>query len=250
MHPDKAKILQNGIGYGSAVTNAKCGSISVEALNCNRSTMYLGRALCLGDLQGEELRNRIAKAWGRFSVYKKSLTDKDIPLKHRLRLFDSVVTPTMLYGSGGWAVNLARQHDIQTTQRRMLRMMLGRRRKPEEDYVTWIQNATREAEDVMRKHGVADWVEAQRRRLWLWAGKVANFEDGRWSHEVLFMTLDGQRRHRRPPARWIDPMITFLENLLGKKVGEMDLVTLAKRKEFWQEVSEDFVKVRRSNITG
>lgn len=32
------------------------------------------------------------------------LTSKHYPLKHRVRLFDGTVTPTMLYGSATWTL--------------------------------------------------------------------------------------------------------------------------------------------------
>ena len=141
--------------------------------------MYLGRALCLTDMHDEELRNRSAKAWGKFSIYRNELTDRDIPVKHRLKLFDAVITPTMLYSSGTWVVTIERQRRLRATQRRMLRMMLSSKRTYKdnegtiEDYVEWVQRATREVEKTMAAHGIKDWVGQQRLRLWQWAGKVA-----------------------------------------------------------------------------
>ena len=116
LHAGKTKILHNGIGYGAGVTQTACHGMNIEVLDCQKNVMYLGRALRLTDMHDEELRNRVAKAWGKFSAFRNELTDKNIPIKHRMRLFDSVVTPTILYGSGCWAMTTERQHWLRTTQ--------------------------------------------------------------------------------------------------------------------------------------
>ena len=50
-----------------------------------------------------------------------------------LRLFDSVVTPTMLSGSGSWVVTTVRAQKIRTTQRKMMRAVLGKVSLPSTD---------------------------------------------------------------------------------------------------------------------
>ena len=76
-----------------------------------------------------ELQNRIARGWAKFGVYKSELTDKRYPLKQRLRLFESIITPTVLYGSGSWAMTVERERVLQSAQRRMMRKILGSGRK-------------------------------------------------------------------------------------------------------------------------
>ena len=95
LHPDKTKIVHNGIGYGSRVTSAQCGHMSIEVLGCDRHAMYLGRAVRMTDMNGEELRNRISKAWAKFGAYRNELTDSEIPLGYRMKLFDAVISPTI-----------------------------------------------------------------------------------------------------------------------------------------------------------
>ena len=59
---------------------------------------------------------------------------------------------------------------------------------------------------------------------------------------MLFMTLEGPKRHRQPPMRWIDPMIAFLEKMLGRKVCEMDVINVAKNQECWKQMEDDFCR--------
>ena len=75
-----------------------------------------------------ELQHRINEGWAKFAVFRNELTDKHYELEHRMRLFHSTVQPTMLYGCGCWTMTKAREHQIRTTQRRMLRRVIGTKR--------------------------------------------------------------------------------------------------------------------------
>ena len=50
-------------------------------------------------------------------------------LKHRLRLFDAAVSPTVCYAAGTWAPNKEHERMIQSTQRKMLRLIIQTKRK-------------------------------------------------------------------------------------------------------------------------
>jgi hypothetical protein len=236
-HAGKTKILHNNVGYGSRVTRTTCNGMEIEVLDCQGGAMYLGRSLRLTAMNDEELLNRKTKSWAKFGIYKNELMDKNIPIKDRLKLFDAVVTPTMLYGSGCWAMTTERQRDLRTTQLRMMRMILGTRRKyvgdheTVETYVEWIQRATRELEIMMDKYGVKDWVALQRVRLWKWAGRVARANDGRWSHEILHWEPLGCRLRGRPRARWVDQIIEYLQ---WKNLDAVEWMTLAANDKTWE----------------
>ena len=67
---------------------------------------------------------------------KTELCGRHVRLRVRLKLFNAVVTPTFLYGSGTWTMTAERERRIRTTQRRMLRWMPGvgrRRNEPDTD---------------------------------------------------------------------------------------------------------------------
>ena len=130
----------------------------------------------------------------------------------------------------------------------MMRMILGSGRKyvdsqkTLETYVEWIQRATREVEDLMEKHGVADWVTTQRYRLWHWAGRVARATDGRWCHEVLHWDLFESRTRGRPPIRWEDQLTTFLRHKVGREIEPKGWKRLARDKIAWDKWTNDFCK--------
>ena len=61
---------------------------------------YLGRHISgnLSQKHVTELRHRIRVAWYAFQRHRKMLTNKHVSIKLRLKLFNAVVTPTILYG--------------------------------------------------------------------------------------------------------------------------------------------------------
>ena len=54
---------------------------------------------------------------------------KNYMLKHRLRLFDATVSPTVCYAAGTWAPNKEHERMIQSTQRKMQRLVIQTKRK-------------------------------------------------------------------------------------------------------------------------
>jgi hypothetical protein len=147
-------------------------------------------------------------------------------------------------------MNAERSKLLRSTQRKMLRMMLGSGRKPPaqvvnadalsesttdddglhnaeddnenddddflagESWVEWIKRTTHCAEACLRKARVADWIEEQRKRYFKFAGHTARRTDGRWSAEMLeWLPQNGSRLPWRPTRRWGDALESFFRNL-------------------------------------
>jgi hypothetical protein len=99
----------------------------VEILSCHKVHKYLGRAFS-GDLRERgrsALDHRLRCGWAKFQALQLTLTDKHVPLKLRLKMFDNVVTPTVLYALGTAPLSDALKQKLDITQRCMLRRMLG-----------------------------------------------------------------------------------------------------------------------------
>ena len=181
------------------------------------TTMYLGRSLSLTDVHDSELRHRIAKAWAKFGTYRQELTDKTIPLILRLKLFQSVVTPTVLYGSCSWVMTQTREQALKTTQLKMVRAILGMRRLVThgsdasehanlETWVEWVRRATAEARKMMEAHRVSDWVTEQTHRVKRWGEKIGKMESHRWTKRMLAWSPFGRRSRGHPCCRWAEKM--------------------------------------------
>ena len=162
MHMGKTKVLWNGIGSSQPPSKLKINEQEVEILDPHASTMYLGKSLSLTDVHDTELQHRIARAWTKFAVYKDELCNKKYELNHRLRLFDSVITPTILYGSGTWTMGRDRENTLRGTQRKMLRKVLGsgrREKELSEESASTQETSGDTVSQLSEKHEVETWAE-------------------------------------------------------------------------------------------
>ena len=100
-----------------------------EILTRNESVKYLGQKISFYQQETTEIKSRIRAAWATFYKYRQELTSKNYMLKHRLRLFDATVSPTVCYAAGTWAPNKEHERMIQSTQRKMLRLIIQTKRK-------------------------------------------------------------------------------------------------------------------------
>ena len=129
--------------------------------------------------------------------------------KLRLKLFQSVVTPTVLYGSGSWVMTMARQTKLKSAQFKMLRCILGRRRLilpggDTETWVEWVKRTTEDVREMLSRHNINSWIEDQTLRAQRWRDKVENMSSERWAKRVAEWTPEGYRRRGHPVARWSD----------------------------------------------
>ena len=219
LHPDKTKILTNVCkrkGRQSGFVDVS--GLRVEILEPSDSVKYLGRNLSFKDSTEVEVENRIKCTWKKFGVWKDELTCKNYPLADRLRLFDNTVTPTVLYGSCTWTMTTPLTKRLQTTQRRMLRLILGQGRRRHladsgftlETWVEWIQRVTRRAEEKMQELGYLEWTALQRRQKPQWAEKLEEFDEDRWARVAYKwrpeLFLHTARARGRPRKRWTDDL--------------------------------------------
>ena len=175
-------------------------------------------------------------------------------------------------------MNAALETRLRTTQRRMLRCMMGTRRRividriddnddttnsetgsgasaattEEEDeekdpfqgtaetWVEWIRRASHIAEEHLQKAGIEDWVVGQRRRKHQWAGHVARRTDGRWASRILdWIPEGGKRTVGRPRRRWRDGLAGYFDFL---ELGASGWQFAAQSQEEWTQNEDGFYK--------
>ena len=93
--------------------------MNIEILTRNESVKYLGQKISFYQQETTEIKSRIRAAWATFHKYRQKLTSKNYMFKHRLRLFDAAMYPTICYAAGTWAPNKEHERMIQSTQRKM-----------------------------------------------------------------------------------------------------------------------------------
>ena len=101
IHADKTVVLSTA---SIRPEKGKCGSCGVKVANCDDTEKYLGRKVCLASYHDTELSHRVACAWASFFKFKDGLCNKLVDKRQRLRLFDAVVTPSVMYGCAAWTL--------------------------------------------------------------------------------------------------------------------------------------------------
>ena len=155
------------------------GDDVVEILDECQAERYLGRKFCFADSQETEFRNCVAAGWSSFHKHKGELCNKFYRLADRAKLFDAVVTPTVLYGSAAWGLTQALEKKLVTVRRRMLRYVFRVHRKKVEDgdeledWVQYLQSSAHRVDELCLSLGMTGWVEAYRIRKWRFAGVLA-----------------------------------------------------------------------------
>ena len=187
LHPGKTLILSNlhRRRGQQAKKLVDIGGKQVQVLAYDDSTKYFGRKLTLSDYHSCELHNRTTTAWRKFHSLRQELTCKTHSLRDRLRLFNTTITPTILYGCQAWTLTKTMAVSLQRLQRRMLRLIIGtpRRRFPSldqhddhhhvEPWFDFLKRATVIAYTTIRKFSLEDWTTTYFKRKWRWAARIA-----------------------------------------------------------------------------
>ena len=110
------------------------------------------------------LHHRIRCAWAKFSCFRHALLDKHIDVRLRLRLFDAVVTPSALYGLTAAPLTAAEEAHLATTQRKMLRSIVGYVKLPDDSWADMYRRLRGKLEKAMQRRPIRDWVEMREQK--------------------------------------------------------------------------------------
>ena len=137
LHPDRTKILSNTTSKQRrrVPPQTQIQGMTIEVLICDKSIKYLGRQLTFAKSTETEVESRISNAWKKFDILRNELTSRSYALKDRLRLFNGVITPTVLYANAAWTLARDLEIKLRRTWRRMLRMIIQipRRKVPNDN---------------------------------------------------------------------------------------------------------------------
>ena len=102
LNANKTKVFTNDTRYSMAedTLTVPFGEQSLPAMLDTDMHKYFGRELSGNKLDKSNINTvyRMECAWAKYHVNRAVLTDKNISVKLRLRIFDTVVSPTATYG--------------------------------------------------------------------------------------------------------------------------------------------------------
>ena len=167
---------------------------------------------------------RIKAGWMRFGMYKDIITDQNISMSLRRRVFDQCILTTMTYGAETWSTTKEINQKLITTQRAMERKMLHLSLRDKVNHKT-----------IRRKTKVKDIIDKIRESKWRWAGHVARYHDNRWTYRLTeWQPREGKRRRGRQKRRWRDDITTYM--------GTATWTRNARNRREWNCYEEGFVQ--------
>jgi hypothetical protein len=209
LHLGKTKILTN-VPPAIRPAHLQVGESHIHVLRADESERYLGRKLSLDAYHESELSNRVAAGWAAFHKYKTTLCNTSHSLAQRLHLFETVVTPTVLYCASTWTAWATTDQILQTVRRRMLRSIVQVRRARDETWVDYIQRATHKSEELAAPY-VSDWAAKRAACKAKLVERIRQMPRDRWCRRVLEWTpwfrCSPKRRVGHPALRWLDDVL-------------------------------------------
>ena len=170
---------------------------SVEILSGRSKHKYLGKTL-VGDLRDRaevELGHRLQVTWAKFHKHRGVLTNKHVALKLRLKFFDSVLFPTVLFGLATLPLSKSQLPPLDVTQRKMLRTIVGWVAVDSTDWKTTMQRMNEKLDAALRLYPISLWRDAVFRKQFRLSARVCRHLE-RWPAAATFWNpLDNAEKY-------------------------------------------------------
>ena len=194
---------------------------------------YLGSIIESGSGSHKEILRRITLAGSVLNSLSSIWKEKRLSLQLKLRLFNSLVVPVLLYGSETWIVLQADADRINGFYMQAQRRILDIR------WYQLVSNAT-----ITSMTALPPIIDVIRKRRLTLFGHVARLPPGVPAHEALCAGIDvvsnsavpnGWRRPRgRPCKTWLDQIISDIYPESDRKPW-CDILTCAMDRDLWRE---------------
>ena len=164
---------------------------------------------------------RIRISWNMFRQLVPLLTNKDVSLIMRGRLYSSLVRSSMLHGSDTWPVRKENVVALQRAEMRMVRWMCGIKLKD--------RLPSKELRERLGVHDIALVLQQNRLR---WYGHVLRKDDDDWVKKCMEPEVEGSRPRGRPKKTWKE---VVREDCQARKLNKEDAMDHCK----WRKVIKE-----------
>jgi Reverse transcriptase (RNA-dependent DNA polymerase) len=201
--------------------------VRLEGMTLEQVTkfVYLGGMITEEGGCGEDIRRRIGLASTVFGKLDKMWRTNSVSIKTKLRLYNALVIPVLLYGSECWCLRKEDERRLLVAEMSWLRRIRGRSRRER------IRN------EITRKELGAEQtvVEKIKKRRLRWFGHVMRMDDKRLPVAALHGHVEGKRSIGRQRKIWMD---NVKEDLEEKDIDMRRAIDLTRNREVWRRLIE------------
>ena len=120
----------------------------------------------------------------------KILMNGKVSIQLRLRLFDAVVTPTILYGLAILPLSTSLLDEIEVAQRKMLRKIVGWVRVNEETWDSTMRRMKFRVNHALQQRPIMAWSERIAKQLWKMILRVKESPSESWINETSMWVVN------------------------------------------------------------
>ncbi len=182
---DKTKIMRINAKYQDRIV------IDGNRLDDVEEFSYLGATISKDGGGTRDMKNRLSKARGTFVRLRKIWSSKQILRKTKLKLFNTLVIPVLLYGCETWKTTKNDNKAINVFQSKCLRRILN---------VKWNDYVTNQ--EILERSGASTLSEEVKRRRWKFIGHILRQDPNNDCNVALTWAPEGKRKRGRPKTTW------------------------------------------------
>uniref|UniRef100_A0AAV2LFI9 Rho-GAP domain-containing protein n=1 Tax=Knipowitschia caucasica TaxID=637954 RepID=A0AAV2LFI9_KNICA len=212
----KSKVFKINASNNTPIT------VQGEALEEVDSFTYLGSILDKYGGTDEDVRTRIGKARTAFQQLKNIWGSSTISITTKIRLFNTIVKPILLYGAETWRTTVVTIKRIQVFINSCLRKILK---------IRWPEKISNE--ELWTKTNQQPVDEAILQRRWRWIGHTLRKSASSITRQSLTWNPQGKRKRGRPRNTWRRDLDADVKQM-GKTWGQLE--RLAQNRDAWRKL--------------
>lgn len=189
-----------------------------------KNFVYLGVVITYNYDSAKEIEARIAKGNKCTGGLLHVLRAKQLSLKTKIRIYQTVIRPSVTYACETWIMNKREQEKLERWERKVLRKIYGGRKEGEE----WRRRTN---EEVMNMYGDPSIVQVAKAQRIRWLGHIQRLPNERTTKIMLRASPIGSKRRGRPRKKWMDAVEEDI-----KKLGIVNWTEIAKDKKKWRGI--------------
>ena len=190
---------------------------------------YLGSITSISGGTEEDIRSRIGKARHVFTTLRPIWKNKNIRLPTKLKLFNSNVISTLLYGSETWIHTKALDEKLKVFVNTCLRQILQ---------IRWPETISNQ--DLWRTTRQVPITETIKKRKWRWIGYTLRKDPNSIVRQSLDWNPQGKRRRGRPVLTWRRTLDKELKTL---SLSWNEAKARAQDRPRWRKVVDDLCPI-------